>query len=126
MYKDGYTNNQRLNVFTSNFEDILLKYEVNKLESVDIVFVLVLQGDHFYVLCFHMKTDKIELIDNSAIKQDFEERYKVLPDTLVIPKFFIYMLCLCKTTDTMLLYYREGYWFYTYKRPYYNTSYQST
>ncbi|MFS7978027.1 hypothetical protein Hanom_Chr10g00910841 [Helianthus anomalus] len=82
MYKDTYTDNQWLNVFASNFEDILLKYEVKKLESVDLVFSPVLQGDRFYVLGFHLKTDKIELINNSTIKQDFKERYLGLPDTL--------------------------------------------
>ncbi|MFS7889964.1 putative Ulp1 protease family catalytic domain, papain-like cysteine peptidase superfamily [Helianthus anomalus] len=101
MYKETYTENQRLNIFSSNFEDILLKYEVKKLESfdfvfspvllkyevkklesVDFVFSPVLQGDHFYVLCFHLKTGKIELIDNSAAKQYFEEKYKGLPETL--------------------------------------------
>ncbi|MFS7937883.1 putative papain-like cysteine peptidase superfamily [Helianthus anomalus] len=82
MYKETYTYYQRLNIFSSNFEDIILKYEVKKLESVDLMFSSVLQGDHFYVLCFHLKTDKIELIDNSTIKQDFKERYLGLPDTL--------------------------------------------
>ncbi|XP_035840200.1 uncharacterized protein LOC110909597 [Helianthus annuus] len=38
--------------------------------------------DHFYVLCFNLKSGKIDLIDNSAAKQEFKERYKGLPDTL--------------------------------------------
>ncbi|MFS8031916.1 hypothetical protein Hanom_Chr17g01551511 [Helianthus anomalus] len=86
MYKETYTDNQRLNVITSNFEDIILKYEVKKLDSVDFVFILVLQGDHFYVFCFYLKTNKIELIDNSAAEQEFKDIYKGLPDTLVIQK----------------------------------------
>ncbi|KAJ0497769.1 putative Ulp1 protease family catalytic domain, papain-like cysteine peptidase superfamily [Helianthus annuus] len=80
--EEKYTDDQRLKIFASNFEDMLNRYEVKKLESVDLVFIPVLQGDHFYVLCFNLKTGVIELIDNSAAKQEFKERYKGLPDTL--------------------------------------------
>ncbi|KAJ0668989.1 putative Ulp1 protease family catalytic domain, papain-like cysteine peptidase superfamily [Helianthus annuus] len=82
--EEKYTDDRRLTIFASNFEDIILKYEVKKLDSVDLVFIPVLQGDHFYVLCFHLKTGKIELIDNSAAEQEFKERYKGLPDTLKV------------------------------------------
>ncbi|XP_035837231.1 uncharacterized protein LOC110893207 [Helianthus annuus] len=78
--EEKYIDNQRLKIFASNFEDMLLRYEVKKLDSIDLVFIPVLQGDHFYVLCFNLKSEKIE----PAAEQDFKDRYKGLPDTLLL------------------------------------------
>ncbi|MFS8023737.1 hypothetical protein Hanom_Chr16g01455021 [Helianthus anomalus] len=33
-------------------------------------------------MCFHMKTSQVELIDNSSVEQEFDDRYKGLPDTM--------------------------------------------
>ncbi|MFS7955390.1 hypothetical protein Hanom_Chr07g00642061 [Helianthus anomalus] len=71
MYGPNFTDNKRLEVFGSNIEDILRKYEVKKLELVDLIFILVLQGDHFYCLCFRMRIDQVELIDNSGVEAKF-------------------------------------------------------
>ncbi|MFS7934812.1 hypothetical protein Hanom_Chr05g00396081 [Helianthus anomalus] len=84
MYEPNFTDNKRLVVFGSNIEDVLRKYEVKKLELVDLIFILVLQGDHFYYMCFHMRTDQVELIDNSGVEAEFDAKYGELPQTLVI------------------------------------------
>ncbi|XP_022010907.1 uncharacterized protein LOC110910591 [Helianthus annuus] len=96
MYGPNFTDNKWLEVFSSNIEDILKKYEVKKLELVDLIFIPVLQGDHFYCLCFHMRTEKVELIDNSGVEAEFDAKYEELPKTL----WRILILFLKKTLKT--------------------------
>ncbi|MFS7930024.1 hypothetical protein Hanom_Chr04g00339301 [Helianthus anomalus] len=59
MYGPNYNDNQRLKVFASNLEDVLGKYEVKKLEIVDLIFIPVLLSNHLLCICFHLKMAKL-------------------------------------------------------------------
>ncbi|MFS7953988.1 hypothetical protein Hanom_Chr07g00625061 [Helianthus anomalus] len=59
MYGPNYNDNERFKVFASNLEDILGKYEVKKLDTVDLIFIPVLLSDHFWCISFHLKMEKL-------------------------------------------------------------------
>ena len=88
MFGPNYTDKQRLDVFTSNIEDVLRKYELSKLDMVDLLFIPILHINHFYCMCFHMRSGKVEVIDNSAVEAEFDAKYGEIPKTLVIINYF--------------------------------------
>ncbi|KAM0052862.1 hypothetical protein Hdeb2414_s0007g00253301 [Helianthus debilis subsp. tardiflorus] len=73
---------------SSNLDDILGKYEVKKLDTVDLIFIPVLLSDHFWCLCFLLKNGEIELIDNSRFKESFSKRYRGRPEKLQKFQFY--------------------------------------
>ncbi|MFS7912884.1 putative papain-like cysteine peptidase superfamily [Helianthus anomalus] len=79
MYGTNLSDDEGLRVFGTNLEDVLIKYEVKKLETVN----------HFFCICFHLKTGQIELNDNSKIKEAFSKRYKGLPEKLVLVLYLL-------------------------------------
>ncbi|KAF5776652.1 hypothetical protein HanXRQr2_Chr12g0526631 [Helianthus annuus] len=89
MFEPKITDSDRLKVFGPGVDDILCKYQVKKVDKVDLIFIPVLLSDHYWCLCFNMKNGDIELIDNSRYAESFTKRYRGRPEKLspsAIPK----------------------------------------
>ncbi|KAJ0847143.1 putative papain-like cysteine peptidase superfamily [Helianthus annuus] len=82
MFGPKYSDNDRLKVFAPIVDDILSKYQVKKVDTLDLIFIPVLLSDHFWCLCFHLKKGEIELIDNSRFDEPFSKRCRGRPEKL--------------------------------------------
>ncbi|KAJ0560205.1 putative papain-like cysteine peptidase superfamily [Helianthus annuus] len=70
--------------FFGNMIKVLKEEQVASLKEVDLLFIPVLQSDHFYLVCFHMKKCQIAVIDNSSLYDDsFDLKYRGWPEKLV-------------------------------------------
>ncbi|KAM0070609.1 hypothetical protein Hdeb2414_s0001g00015121 [Helianthus debilis subsp. tardiflorus] len=70
--------------FFGNMIKVLKEEHVASLKEVDLLFIHVLQPDHFYMVCFHMKKCQIAVIDNSNLYDDsFDLKYRGWPEKLV-------------------------------------------
>ncbi|KAJ0754724.1 putative Ulp1 protease family catalytic domain, papain-like cysteine peptidase superfamily [Helianthus annuus] len=82
MFEPKITDSDRLKVFGPSVDDILCKYQVKKVDKVDLIFIPVLLSDHYWCLCFNMKNGDIELIDNYRYAESFTKRYRGRPEKL--------------------------------------------
>ncbi|KAM0044037.1 putative papain-like cysteine peptidase superfamily [Helianthus debilis subsp. tardiflorus] len=69
--------------FFGNMIKVLKEEQVASLKEVDLLFIPVLQSDHFYLVCFYMKKCQIAVIDNSSLYDDsFDLKYRGSPEKL--------------------------------------------
>ncbi|MFS7975004.1 putative papain-like cysteine peptidase superfamily [Helianthus anomalus] len=87
MFGPKHTDNDRLKVFAPSLDDILCKYQVKKVDTVDLIFIPIILSDHFWCLCFHLKNGEIELIDKSRFDESFSKRYRGRLKKLIILEY---------------------------------------
>ncbi|MFS7986942.1 putative Ulp1 protease family catalytic domain, papain-like cysteine peptidase superfamily [Helianthus anomalus] len=69
--------------FFANMIKVLEEEQVASFKEVDLLFIPVLQSDHFYLVCFHMKKCQIAVIDNNSLYDDsFDLKYRGWPEKL--------------------------------------------
>ncbi|KAF5818945.1 putative papain-like cysteine peptidase superfamily [Helianthus annuus] len=56
----------RSRTFAENMDSVLLSAEVKNIRDKSLIFVPVLHDDHFYCVCFNLRDNKVEVLDNSA------------------------------------------------------------
>ncbi|KAK9080136.1 hypothetical protein SSX86_001811 [Deinandra increscens subsp. villosa] len=76
FYDAGVKKEDRYTHFESNFESVLSAENLNSLAGIDLVFIPIVFAWHYYLMCFNLKTQRIELIDNNA---DKERKYGTIP-----------------------------------------------
>ncbi|KAM0021484.1 putative papain-like cysteine peptidase superfamily [Helianthus debilis subsp. tardiflorus] len=69
-------------MFTQNLDQWLEQFKVKSIRDFDLLFFPILASEHYYVLCFNLKTSKIVLIDNSKMGEKFHDRYQGIPNML--------------------------------------------
>ncbi|KAK1359762.1 hypothetical protein POM88_044236 [Heracleum sosnowskyi] len=62
--------------FSKNFDLWLANYKELNFVDIELVFFFIAASEHFYVICFHLKKPAFEVIDNSAIEDDFNTKYQ--------------------------------------------------
>ncbi|KAK1350215.1 hypothetical protein POM88_054698 [Heracleum sosnowskyi] len=67
--------------FAQNMDWALKKYK-RKLENVDMVFFPINKYGHFYVICYNLKKEACDLIDNIKRECDPKQYYDKTPNTL--------------------------------------------
>ncbi|GJT34500.1 RNA-directed DNA polymerase, eukaryota [Tanacetum coccineum] len=91
--EDYITTEYRLYKFEEciNLCDYETKRMLNSDKMFHLVFFPVCTLDHFFLICFHMKTGKVVIIDNSSVDDDLttRQRYFKLPQALVRKKLFL-------------------------------------
>ncbi|XP_071716702.1 uncharacterized protein [Rutidosis leptorrhynchoides] len=86
--KDGMVNGSMshidcFNLFVANIEEVVSgDRKFRSLKNVDLVFFPVIQGSHFYLICFDMKIGRVILLDNMIYTIPFEGRYGEFPNKL--------------------------------------------
>ncbi|GKB70066.1 hypothetical protein Tco_0931478 [Tanacetum coccineum] len=85
--EDYITTEYRLYKFEEciNLCDYETKRMLNSDKMFHLVFFPVCTLDHFFLICFHMKTGKVVIIDNSSVDDDLttRQRYFKLPQALI-------------------------------------------
>ncbi|XP_022022638.1 uncharacterized protein LOC110922724 [Helianthus annuus] len=81
-YAPTTTDEVRLLMFTQNLDQWLEQFKVKSIRDFDLLFFPILASEHYYVLCFNLKTSKIVLIDNSKMGKKFHDRYQGIPNML--------------------------------------------
>ncbi|KAK9053356.1 hypothetical protein SSX86_029989 [Deinandra increscens subsp. villosa] len=76
FYDAGVKKEDRYTHFESNFESVLSAENLNSLEGIDLVFIPIVFAWHYYLMCFNLKTERIELIDNNG---DKKRKYGTIP-----------------------------------------------
>ncbi|CAH9084221.1 unnamed protein product, partial [Cuscuta europaea] len=54
-----------------------------KMEDIDLFFFPIVQPKHCYVVCFHMKKQIVEVLDNIVDQMHFDEKYGEMPYILI-------------------------------------------
>ncbi|PWA90628.1 Peptidase C48, SUMO/Sentrin/Ubl1 [Artemisia annua] len=79
--------------FIKGMRGILESTVYRTLVNVDLVFFPIFQGDHFYVVCVHLKRKEVHILDNMLSEvEDAKERYGGLVDFL-IARFDEFLSC---------------------------------
>ncbi|KAL8199570.1 hypothetical protein R6Q57_013138 [Mikania cordata] len=70
--------------FNRNMEAILGEINHPNISAFDLVFVPIINQQHFYMMCFNLKTPKVEIIDNSGVmpRMSVTKKYLDLPDKM--------------------------------------------
>ncbi|KAL8239076.1 hypothetical protein R6Q59_015643 [Mikania micrantha] len=68
-HRDTYekSDEERNVEFSCNMEAVLTEVDNPNISGFELVFVPVINQQHFYLMCFNLKTSKVELIDNSGV-----------------------------------------------------------
>ncbi|KAJ0716014.1 putative papain-like cysteine peptidase superfamily [Helianthus annuus] len=74
--------------FKENMEFVLLSADVKNIRDKSLIFVLVLHDDHFYFVCFNLRDNKVEVLDNSAKYVSMKAKYNERPEKLVRPSLY--------------------------------------
>ncbi|KAL8259002.1 hypothetical protein R6Q59_026955 [Mikania micrantha] len=70
--------------FNRNMESVLGEVNHHTLSEFDLVFVPIINQQHFYLMCFNLKTPKVEIIDNSGVmpRMSVTKKYSGWPDKM--------------------------------------------
>ncbi|KAL8245921.1 hypothetical protein R6Q59_007137 [Mikania micrantha] len=86
LHRDTYEKSvQERNVeFNRNVEVVLGEVNHPKKSGFELVFVPIINEKHFYMMCFNLKTPKVELIDNSGVMpcMSVTKKYSGWPDKM--------------------------------------------
>ncbi|KAK9075777.1 hypothetical protein SSX86_004106 [Deinandra increscens subsp. villosa] len=80
-YDKGVKNEDRFFHFESKMISILSAEDLNSIIGIDLVFIPIVCGEHYYLMCFNMKTHTVEVID--SIKSP-KKNYKTWPQKMRI------------------------------------------
>ncbi|KAD6454221.1 hypothetical protein E3N88_08927 [Mikania micrantha] len=71
--------------FNRNMEAVLGEVNHPNISAFDLVFVPIINQQHYYVMCFNLKTPKVEITDNSGVmpRMSVAKKYSDLPDKMV-------------------------------------------
>ncbi|KAK9049597.1 hypothetical protein SSX86_031434, partial [Deinandra increscens subsp. villosa] len=90
-YRKEVTNESRMEHFQSNMESILRAENLQSIIGIDLVIIPIICDMHFYLLCFNMRTYKVELLDNIKRAQ---KNYKGWPNKMM-RAFVDYLISTC-------------------------------
>ncbi|CAH1438692.1 unnamed protein product [Lactuca virosa] len=77
--------NQRFDKFESNIKDAMKKdKELLTFENFHLVFLLVHQKNHFYIICINLEEPAVDVIDNRNSVAKFSRAYRDAPNELVL------------------------------------------
>ncbi|CAH1438263.1 unnamed protein product [Lactuca virosa] len=77
--------NQRFDKFESNIKDAMKKdKELLTFEKVHLVFLPVLQKNHFYIICINLEEPTVDVIDNRNSVAKFSRACRDAPNELVL------------------------------------------
>ncbi|KAF5754742.1 putative papain-like cysteine peptidase superfamily [Helianthus annuus] len=78
----------RATTFTENMEYVLLSADVKNIRDMSLVFVPVLHDEHLYCVCFNLRDNKVDVLDNSIADVSFKGKYNERPEKLVRSLFY--------------------------------------
>ncbi|MFS7928513.1 putative papain-like cysteine peptidase superfamily [Helianthus anomalus] len=70
-------------------ESVLLSADVKNIRDKSLSFVPVLHDDHFYCVCFNLRDNKVEVLDNNAKDVSMKARKLVRPSFYKIQMSFV-------------------------------------
>ncbi|MFS7906523.1 hypothetical protein Hanom_Chr01g00060231 [Helianthus anomalus] len=73
-----------IDVLTENLDLTLRKFKIKPINDVDLLFTPIITSDHIYVVCFSIKTPKIEDLDNNKQQHPELDKYTQVQHKLVI------------------------------------------
>ncbi|XP_076911404.1 uncharacterized protein LOC143569345 [Bidens hawaiensis] len=71
---ENVSNKDRLDVFRTNMENCLKDAGRDSIEEYELMFIPILHAKHFYVMCFNMKSAKVEVLDNLGGDEEFDSK----------------------------------------------------
>ncbi|MFS7928516.1 putative papain-like cysteine peptidase superfamily [Helianthus anomalus] len=78
----------RSTTFIENMEFVLLSADVKNIRDKSLIFLPVLHDDHFYCVCFNLRDNKVEVLDNNAKDVSMKAKYNERPEKLVRPSLY--------------------------------------
>ncbi|MFS8034655.1 putative papain-like cysteine peptidase superfamily [Helianthus anomalus] len=75
----------RSRTFAENMDSVLLSADVKNIHDKSLIFVPVLHDNHFYYVCFNLRDNKVEVLDNRAKDVSMKVKYNECPEKLVRP-----------------------------------------
>ncbi|PWA42978.1 ulp1 protease family, C-terminal catalytic domain-containing protein [Artemisia annua] len=83
---EKHTDEEKLQSFTKNLDESFRDDEkhLKSLETFDILFFPDCRENHLYLICADFINGSFRVIDNSSNGTDFEERYKSIPEEILI------------------------------------------
>ncbi|KAI7743162.1 hypothetical protein M8C21_006643 [Ambrosia artemisiifolia] len=77
--KPQYDDLKRMDTMMANLNLALSKNDIKSINEVDLLFMPIVSSKHIYVICFNMKTLKIEILDNSKLGDISKYEYIIVP-----------------------------------------------
>ncbi|XP_047953122.1 uncharacterized protein LOC125198954 [Salvia hispanica] len=81
--RSGWTEAESRERFCSNLNEFVSKIENFKWENYDLIFFPIWAYEHYYIICFNLKMQMMDVIDNSLVSEELiEKKYEDTPSTL--------------------------------------------
>ncbi|PWA84164.1 ulp1 protease family, C-terminal catalytic domain-containing protein [Artemisia annua] len=86
---EKHTDEEKLQSFTKSVDESFADDEkhLKTLETFDILFFPICRENHLYLICADFKNGSFRVIDNSSNGTDFKEKYKSIPEEILVQAF---------------------------------------